>query len=131
MSESAHAYVYGNTRKFYEWLDDIESHKLPDIDKNAKPEAVRVVMKEAVRRTWQQLAVERIDDIEPSIPLGRRFWPLAKSERAEIAARFERRDIANIATALRKNADEESAAVIDAAYWVKRCSSLGSSRSNN
>ncbi len=211
MSESAHAYVRGNTSKFYEWLDDIENHKLPegpaiwicgdchtgnlgpvadangrveilirDLDqtvignpahdiirlglslamsargsdlpgvttarmmealadgyesafddklpetgKNAKPEAVRVVMKEAVRRTWQQLAVERIDDVEPSIPLGKRFWPLEKSERAAIKALFERRDIANIATALRKNADEENVAVIDAAYWVKGCSSLG------
>jgi uncharacterized protein (DUF2252 family) len=92
---------------------------------NAKPEAVRVVMKEAVRRTWQQLAIERIEDIEPSIPLGKRFWPLDKNERTEIKALFERREIAGIATALRKNADEENVAVIDAAYWVKGCSSLG------
>src|SRR6195952_3863979 len=30
MSESAHAYVRGNTSKFYEWLDDIENHKIPE-----------------------------------------------------------------------------------------------------
>jgi uncharacterized protein (DUF2252 family) len=93
--------------------------------KNKKPEAVRVMMKEAVQRTWQELAVERIDDIEPSIPLGKRFWPLDKKERAGIEALFERHEIANIATALRKNADEEKVTVIDAAYWVKGCSSLG------
>ncbi len=211
MAESAHAYVRGNTGKFYEWLDGIEGHALPegpaiwicgdchtgnlgpianadgrveiqirDLDqavignpahdiirlglslataargsdlpgvttarmmealaegyehafdnsshrgpKDTKPDAVRVVMKEAVQRTWQELAVERIDDIEPSIPLGKRFWPLDKKERAEIEALFERHAIANIATSLRKNADEEKVTVIDAAYWVKGCSSLG------
>ncbi len=212
MAESAHAYVRGNTSKFYEWLDGIEGHTLPegpaiwicgdchtgnlgpvantdgdveiqirDLDqtvignpahdivrlglslataargsdlpgvttarmiealsegyehafdatakdrpiKNAKPEAVRVMMKEAVRRTWQQLAIERIEDVEPSIPLGKRFWPLDKEERSEIEALFERREIADIAVALRKNADEENVSVIDAAYWVKGCSSLG------
>jgi uncharacterized protein (DUF2252 family) len=93
--------------------------------KNTKPEAVRVMMKEAVQRTWKQLAIERIDDIEPCIPLGKRFWPLDKKERAEIKALFERREIADIATALRKNADEENVSVLDAAYWVKGCSSLG------
>src|ERR1700687_783917 len=30
MAESAHAYVRGNTSKFYEWLDGIEGHALPD-----------------------------------------------------------------------------------------------------
>jgi uncharacterized protein (DUF2252 family) len=211
MAESAHAYVRGNTSKFYEWLDGIEGHTLPegpaiwicgdchtgnlgpvanakgrveiqirDLDqtvignpahdlirlglslataargsdlpglitlkmmealadgyevafddnqsddrKNPKPETVAVMMKEAVRRTWQQLAIERIEDTEPSIPLGKRFWPLDKNERKEIAALFEKPEIASLATALRKNADEDKVAVLDAAYWVKGCSSLG------
>src|ERR1700709_1711072 len=30
MAESAHAYVRGNTGKFYEWLDGIEGHTLPE-----------------------------------------------------------------------------------------------------
>ena len=30
MAESAHAYVRGNTSKFYEWLDDIKNHTLPE-----------------------------------------------------------------------------------------------------
>ena len=30
MAESAHAYVRGNTSKFYEWLDGIEGHTLPE-----------------------------------------------------------------------------------------------------
>src|SRR5471032_827876 len=63
----------------YEHAFDRSSHRSV---KDTKPEEVRVMMKEAVRRTWQQLAVERIEDIEPSIPLGKRFWPLDKTERA-------------------------------------------------
>src|SRR5476649_898167 len=30
MAESAHAYVRGSTTKFYEWLDGIEGHSLPE-----------------------------------------------------------------------------------------------------
>src|SRR5471032_443575 len=106
----------------YEHAFDRSSHRS---SKDTKPEEVRVMMKEAVRRTWQQLAIERIEDVEPSIPLGKRFWPLDKTERTEIKALFQQREIADIATALRKNADEENVTVIDAAYWVKGCSSLG------
>ena len=32
-------------------------------------------------RQWRQLAEERIENVKPSIPLGRRFWALTKSER--------------------------------------------------
>ncbi|WP_408368157.1 DUF2252 family protein [Paraburkholderia sediminicola] len=30
MARSAHAYVRGNTSKFYEWLNGMESHALPE-----------------------------------------------------------------------------------------------------
>jgi uncharacterized protein (DUF2252 family) len=212
MARSAHAYVRGNTSKFYEWLDGIEGHALPegpaiwicgdchtgnlgpvadasgrveiqirDLDQTVignpahdlirlglslataargsdlpgvttvrmmeaiadgyerafdetagdtdihaeKPEAVRVVMKEAVRRSWRHLAEERIEDIEPSIPLGARFWPLTKSERREIGALFEKGSLEGLATMLRDGCDDADVEVLDAAYWVKGCSSLG------
>lgn len=212
MARSAHAYVRGNTSKFYEWLDGIQGHALPegpaiwicgdchagnigpvanaqgrveiqirDLDQTVignpahdlirlglslataargsdlpgvttvrmmealadgyerafddasdhtdiqseKPEAVRVVMREAVRRSWQELAEERIEDIEPHIPLGKRFWPLSKSERREIDALFEKRTVAGLATALRSGDEAAKVSVLDAAYWVKGCSSLG------
>ena len=212
MARSAHAYVRGNTSKFYEWLDGIEGHALPegpavwicgdchsgnlgpvadargrveiqirDLDQTVignpahdlirlglslataargsdlpgvttvrmmealadgyerafdeaagdadihaeKPEAVRVVMKEAVRRSWRHLAEERIEDIEPSIPLGPRFWPLARQERREIDALFEQGSLEGLATVLRDGGDDTDVSVLDAAYWVKGCSSLG------
>ena len=212
MARSAHAYVRGSTNRFYEWLDGIEGHALPegpavwicgdchtgnlgpvadangrveiqirDLDQTVignpahdlirlglslataargsdlpgvtivqmmealadgyerafdesageadihaeKPEAVRVVMKEAVRRSWRHLAEERIEDSEPTIPLGSRFWPLAKNERREIDELFSKTSVAALATALRGAGDEADVEVLDAAYWVKGCSSLG------
>jgi uncharacterized protein (DUF2252 family) len=212
MARSAHAYVRGNTNKFYEWLSGIDGHSLPegpavwicgdchtgnigpvanaqgrveiqirDLDQTVignpahdlirlglslataargsdlpgvttvrmmealadgyelalddasgnedvqgdKPEVVGVVMKEAVRRSWRELAKERIEDIEPGIPLGKRFWPLSKHERTGIDALFEKRSISRLATDLRAESEDSRVAVLDAAYWVKGCSSLG------
>lgn len=90
-----------------------------------KPESVHVVMKEAVRRSWKHLAVERLEDTKPAIPLGRRFWKLTKDETAEISALFEKGAISQLATSLRGRRDDGEVSVLDAAYWVKGCSSLG------
>src|ERR1700731_3696816 len=160
MAASAHAYVRGNTQKFYEWLAAADKSKIPQgppiwicgdchvgnlgpvADKDGKidiqirdfdqtvignpahdlirlglslamaargsdlpgvttarmleqiidgydaalsedvagpdlndhrPEAVRVVMRKATKRTWKQLAEDRIEDHQPSLPLGKRF----------------------------------------------------------
>ncbi|MDR5820857.1 MULTISPECIES: DUF2252 family protein [unclassified Caballeronia] len=93
-----------------------------------RPEPVHVTMKEAVRRSWQHLARERIENLHPSIPLGKRFWPLAKGERREIEALFQEKDIASLATGLRGRDDSGDVVMLDAAYWVKGCSSLGRAR---
>ena len=90
-----------------------------------KPALVRVVMREAVRRSWKHLARERLEDIKPSIPLGKRFWPLGSRERTQISALFEIDSIAQLATNLRGRKNDGKVEVLDAAYWVKGCSSLG------
>ncbi|QSN63924.1 MULTISPECIES: DUF2252 domain-containing protein [unclassified Caballeronia] len=90
-----------------------------------KPEVVRVVMREAVRRSWKHLALERLDDTQPTIPYGSRFWPVNKDERAEIEALFQKETLAKLATSLRGRPDTGKVTVLDAAYWVKGCSSLG------
>ena len=95
------------------------------VDLAKKPETVRVVMQEAVRRSWKHLAVERLEDTTPTIPLGKRFWPLTKDEAAEISALFEKGSISQLATSLRGRKDDGQVSVLDAAYWVKGCSSLG------
>ncbi|EKS71499.1 MULTISPECIES: DUF2252 family protein [Caballeronia] len=90
-----------------------------------RPEPVHVTMKEAVHRSWQHLARERIEDLHPTIPLGKRFWPLAGDERKAIEALFADEDIASLPTSLKGRKDSGEIVVLDAAYWVKGCSSLG------
>ncbi|WP_244818060.1 DUF2252 domain-containing protein [Caballeronia sp. Lep1P3] len=94
-------------------------------DECGKPEVVRVVMREAVRRSWKHLARERLEDTQPTIPFGSRFWPVSKEERAEIDALFEKATYSKLATILRDRPDTGHVTVLDAAYWVKGCSSLG------
>ena len=210
MAASAHAYVRGNTLKFYEWLDTTDGSKVPqgppiwicgdchagnlgpiadtngqvgiqirDFDQTVvgnpahdlirlglslataargsdlpgvtiarmieqmmlgyeeafaredpdirgpRPECVQIVMHQAGRRTWERMAKERIEDAKPRIPLGKRFWPLSSEERGEIERIFATEEVRRLVTALRSRKDDARIEVLDAAYWVKGCSSLG------
>ena len=211
MSESAHAYVRGNTVKFYEWLDSAaSSHQLPegpsvwicgdchignlgpvasaegkievqirDLDqtvignpahdvirlslsltmaarssdlpgvttalmieqtikgyrqallgrsanvKTGDVEPVRLVMRQALNRKWRHLAEERIQDVTPKIPLGKKFWELSQKERLEIDRLFSQEDVRRLATCLKRRDNKSRVTVLDAAYWMKGCSSLG------
>jgi uncharacterized protein (DUF2252 family) len=209
MARSAHAYVRGNTQKFYEWLDSAGGHKVPqgpavwicgdchvgnlgpianakgnidiqirDLDQTVignpahdlirlglslasaargsdlpgvttakmleqlvegyeaafneasedeieQPEAVKVAMKNALNRKWKQLAKERIEDTTPTIPLGKRFWPLSKDENEELKLLFANEKVRRLVTSLRSRDDDASVEMLDAAYWMKGCSSLG------
>lgn len=215
MARSAHAYVRGNTLKFYEWLDTGKGKMIPDgpaiwicgdchvgnlgpianakgkidiqirdLDQTVignpaldlirlglslassargsdlpgvttarmleqmiegyeqafadakkdkqktfeRPEAVKNALKDALRRKWKQLAEERIEDTTPIIPLGKRFWPLTKEEKAEIKRIFATEQARRLVTSLRSRDDDAKVEVLDAAYWVKGCSSLGKLR---
>jgi len=210
MTASAHAYVRGNTLKFYEWLATADSRKIPQgppiwicgdchvgnlgpvADKDGKidilirdfdqtvignpahdlirlglslamaargsdlpgvtmagmleqimlgyeksladlcrsprgrrPKCVQVVMRQAVAQSWELLAKERIEDTKPTIPLGKHFWPLNAKERAEVKRLFATEEVRRLVTALRSRKNGASIEVLDAAYWVKGCSSLG------
>ncbi|MFP3796603.1 DUF2252 domain-containing protein [Paraburkholderia sp. SIMBA_027] len=94
--------------------------KLPD-----RPEPVHLAMKLAVRRSWKHLAQERIEDLKPTIPFGKRFWPLTRAENKAITEIFRDEAIASLPTGLRGRNDAGKVEVLDAAYWVKGCSSLG------
>jgi uncharacterized protein (DUF2252 family) len=96
-----------------------------DADEDAKPKSVRLVLKRALGRRWRHLAEERIDDVRPQIPLGRKFWKLEPDERDEIAELFGREPIRDMVTGLSQRDDEAPIEVLDAAYWMKGCSSLG------
>jgi uncharacterized protein (DUF2252 family) len=211
MSRSAHAYVRGNTVKFYEWLEGQKSVSLPDgppvwvcgdchvgnlgpvansagqieiqirdLDQTVignpahdlirlglslafaargsdlpgvttakmleqmmegyeksfepdfheerdvpRPESIRLVSKQAAAASWKTLAEERITDKRPTIPLGKRFWPISKDETREIESLFENEEMRRLATMLRSRKDDARVKLLDAAYWIKGCSSLG------
>jgi uncharacterized protein (DUF2252 family) len=212
MAQSAHAYVRGNTVKFYEWLNAQKSRTLPegpatwicgdchagnlgpvadasgrveiqirDLDQTVignpahdlirlglslatasrgsdlpgvttarileqmivgyeealakkeddpddSPEAVDIVMKQAVTRSWKRLAEERIKDTKPTIPLGAKFWPLTAAEKAGLKHLFKQDDVRHLITMLRSRDDDADVEMVDAAYWMKGCSSLGKLR---
>jgi uncharacterized protein (DUF2252 family) len=86
---------------------------------------VKVVIRGAVKRSWKELAKERIDNTKPKIPLGKNFWPLSKSEKDGISQLFEVREMLELVTTLKSRDDDAKVEVLDAAYWVKGCSSLG------
>ncbi len=210
MARSAHAYVRGNTKQYYEWLQALAPHALPegpaiwicgdchlgnlgpigdmkggveiqirDLDQTVignpvhdlirlglslamaargsdlpgvttavmleqlmegyraglegsegnpdapLPAPVHLVMKDALRRSWKHLARDRLDDVMPTVPIGKRFWKLTADERAAIAHLFEKKSVSRLATLISSRADDAPVEVLDAAYWMKGCSSLG------
>jgi len=90
-----------------------------------KIKPVRLVLKQALKRKWRHLAEERIEDVRPKIPLGRRFWPLNNSEKKGIAELLADPETHKLITCLSDRKEEKVIEVLDAAYWMKGCSSLG------
>jgi uncharacterized protein (DUF2252 family) len=90
-----------------------------------RPDCIKVAMKRALGRTWKHLARERLEDTRPTIPLGRRFWPLTGEEERELVALFNLKPIRELVTSLKGRDADLSIEVLDAAYWMKGCSSLG------
>lgn len=92
--------------------------------KGHRPAVVQSVLEHAARRRWRHLAEERIEDVEPSIPLGKHFWSLTKPERQALRELFENEDVRRMVTSL-DGRDDDRIEMLDAAYWIKGCSSLG------
>ena len=86
---------------------------------------IEKILQQAMKREWRHLAQERIEDIKPKIPLGERFWALDKNEEKEIATLFETEEARKLITSLKHRDDNAKIRVLDAAYWMKGCSSLG------
>jgi uncharacterized protein (DUF2252 family) len=89
------------------------------------PKTIRLAMKQAAGRSWKHLADERIEGTEPTIPLGKRFWPLTKKERSAVEQLFEDDSLRRLTLSFRSKKEQASLRVMDAAYWQKGCSSLG------
>jgi uncharacterized protein (DUF2252 family) len=86
------------------------------------------VLQRSLHRRWKHLAEERINDIQPTIPLGKRFWKLNDAEHAAIKDLFDQEAPRKLITQLKGRDDNARVKVVDAAYWMKGCSSLGKLR---
>ena len=94
-------------------------------EKAMRPASIRGLLARSVRRRWRHLAAERLDTVKPVVPLGRKFWPLAPAEREALSELFAGEEIRGLITRLQSRDDDDPIALVDAAYWMKGCSSLG------
>jgi hypothetical protein len=49
---------------------------------------IQTLLAHSLRRRWRHLAEERLATVEPRLPLGKKFWPLAGEERAGLEDLF-------------------------------------------
>jgi hypothetical protein len=61
---------------------------------------VRSVRRRAAGRRWKHLAKERLDQVEPRLPLGAKFWELNERERAALTELFSRSDVCDMVLSL-------------------------------
>ena len=92
-----------------------------------EPDVVRSVRRRALGRRWRHLATERLENVRPTIPLGERFWALTGEEREALAGVFAEPQVRKLVLALNAR-DDGDVEMVDAAYWMKGCSSLGKLR---
>jgi uncharacterized protein (DUF2252 family) len=96
-----------------------------DKDKSHRPKSIQALLAQATRRRWRHLAEERLDTVKPTIPLGKRFWALIPEERKALSDMFAGDAVRPTLTSLRGRTEDDPIELLDAAYWMKGCSSLG------
>ena len=94
-------------------------------EKSMRPGPIRGLLARSVRRRWRHLAAERLDTVKPMVPLGRKFWALTPEERKALAKLFATDEMRGLITQLQSRKDDDRVGLVDAAYWMKGCSSLG------
>jgi uncharacterized protein (DUF2252 family) len=103
----------------------LKKSRAQNVIESDKPECIRVVMRSAMSRTWKRLARERLKGLKPNIPRGERFWPLAKVENEELHELFDQEGVRRLVASLKSRPNDAEIEMLDGAYWVKGCSSLG------
>ena len=104
------------------YLAGLAGHK--DQTPSEEIEPIARVMRQARTRRWKHLAEERIEDVTPTIPLGRKFWALTEEERKSVDELFAGKDLHALLERM-DGGENRRLKVVDAAYWMKGCSSLG------
>ena len=103
----------------------LKGSRTQNVVESDKPECIKVVVRRAMSRTWKHLARERLKDLKPNIPRGERFWPLAKEESKAIHELFDQEGVRQLVSSLKSRPNNSAIEMLDAAYWMKGCSSLG------
>ena len=93
-----------------------------------EPATVATVRRAALGRSWHHLANERLGDIRPSLPLGKKFWELSDDEKWSLGMLLDSPPVKRLILTLNKRTERAKVELIDAAYWMKGCSSLGKLR---
>ena len=94
-------------------------------DKSHRPKAIQALLAQSTRRRWRHLAEERLDTVKPTIPLGKTFWALTPEELKALTGMFASDPVKRTLTSLRDQDKDDPIDLLDAAYWMKGCSSLG------
>lgn len=89
-----------------------------------QPKDIRKLLKHSVQRRWRNLAMENFQSKHPVLPRDKRFWPLHRNERSAVMSLCGERELQEIVLGPEK-ARAGKWKVLDAAYWIKGCSSLG------
>ena len=93
-----------------------------------EPEAVTTVRRQALGRKWHHLARERIGGIVPSIPVGKRFWAPGDEEKWQVGVLLDSPAVKTLILKFARRSEKARVELVDTAYWVKGCSSLGKLR---
>jgi len=94
-------------------------------ERSLRPGKIGALLRKSVHRHWRHLAAERLDTIKPELPLGKRFWKLTADERKALNALFQEEGAHALLTSLQSRDTRDPIELVDAAYWMKGCSSLG------
>jgi uncharacterized protein (DUF2252 family) len=94
-------------------------------DKSNRPETIQRLLERSVARRWRHLATERLDGVKPQVPLGKKFWALTQDERDALGELCAGENVRVMVTGLKHRNDGDPVELVDAAYWMKGCSSLG------
>jgi uncharacterized protein (DUF2252 family) len=94
-------------------------------ERSLRPGSIGRLVRKAIHRRWRHLAAERLDSVKPELPMGKRFWTLTPEEHEALAALFEEEGVHALLTSLQSRDPRDSVELVDAAYWMKGCSSLG------
>lgn len=118
------------TARMIEHMVEGYGHALADREEEEAPEpqVVRTVRRRALGRRWRHLADERLDNVAPKLPIGKKFWALEDHEKTALDTLFEDSAVTAMILSMKGREGEDRVRLLDAAYWKKGCSSLGNLR---